>query len=60
VRPALPLIRPEELGDQAGVRRGLGCEYDGPAEAFMALELRPGTLRGASGTVQYHAAFASL
>lgn len=42
------------------MRRGLGCEYDGPAEAFMVLELRPGALPGASGTVQYHVAFASL
>jgi len=42
------------------VRSGLGCAYDVPAEAFMVLELRPGALRGASGRVQYHAAFASL
>ncbi|HUP36785.1 MAG TPA: hypothetical protein VNC82_15230 [Candidatus Limnocylindria bacterium] len=60
MRPALPLIRPEEPGDRAGVHRGLGCEYDGPAEAFMGLELRPGALRGASGTVQYQVTFASL
>ncbi|HEY7437740.1 MAG TPA: N-acetyltransferase [Methylomirabilota bacterium] len=43
-----------------GVRIGLGCEYDVPAEAFMVRELRPGALRGASGRVQYHAALASL
>jgi putative acetyltransferase len=48
------------FGFSAGVRFGLTCEYDVPAEAFMALELRPGVLRGVSGTVQYHAAFASL
>jgi putative acetyltransferase len=43
-----------------GVRSGLACAYDVPAEAFMVLELRPGALQGASGRVQYHAAFASL
>jgi putative acetyltransferase len=48
------------FGFAPGVRRGLGCEYDVPAEAFMVLELRPGALRGASGTVQYHVVFASL
>jgi putative acetyltransferase len=48
------------FGFEPSVHRGLGCEYDVPAEAFMVLELRPGALRGAAGTVQYHAAFASL
>jgi putative acetyltransferase len=48
------------FGFAPGVRSGLGCEYDVPAAAFMVLELRPGALRGATGTVQYHAAFASL
>jgi putative acetyltransferase len=48
------------FGFASGVRSGLACEYDVPAEAFMVLELRPGALRGATGTVQYHAAFASL
>jgi putative acetyltransferase len=43
-----------------GVRRGLGCEYDVPADAFMVLPLRADALRGAAGTVRYHAAFASL
>jgi len=36
---------------------GIGCEYDAPAEAFMALELQPGCLDGATGTVQFHPAF---
>jgi len=36
---------------------GLGCEYDVPRDAFMAMELRPGALRGASGTVRYHREF---
>jgi len=48
------------FGFAPGVLTGLGCEYDVPAQAFMALELRPGALRGVTGTVQYHAAFASL
>ena len=39
---------------------GLACEYDGPAEAFMATELVPGALQGAAGTVSYHPAFAGL
>jgi putative acetyltransferase len=36
---------------------GLGCEYDVPHDAFMVMELRPGALRGASGTVRYHREF---
>lgn len=36
---------------------GIACEYDVPAEVFMAMELRPGYLEGASGTIEYHAAF---
>ena len=38
-------------------RFGIGCEFDAPKEAFMALELWPGGLQGASGIVQYHSAF---
>jgi putative acetyltransferase len=41
-------------------RLGLACEYDVPAGVFMALELRPGALRGAPGMVRYHAAFAEV
>ena len=41
-------------------RFGLRCEYDVPADVFMALELTPGALRGVSGLVRYHAAFASI
>lgn len=37
--------------------RGIDCEYDVPAEAFMLLELEPGYLAGASGTIHYHRAF---
>jgi len=45
------------FGFTAAVNFGIGCEYDVPAEAFMALELRPGYLRGASGTVKYLTAY---
>ena len=41
-------------------RFGVTCEYDVPQEAFMAIELKPGALRQASGTVQYHAAFSNV
>ena len=39
---------------------GIGCGYDVPAEAFRALELRPGYLRDASGMVKYLAVFDNL
>lgn len=39
---------------------GLRCEYDVPAEVFMALELTHGALRSVSGLVRYHAAFAAV
>ena len=41
-------------------RFGLVSEYDVPDEAFMALELTPGALRGKSGTITYHPAFATV
>jgi putative acetyltransferase len=41
-------------------RFDVGCEYDVPDEVFMALELEPGILRGRSGTIHYHAAFANV
>jgi putative acetyltransferase len=46
------------FGFAPAVARGIGSEYDAPPEAFMALELRPGALAGASGTARYHPAFA--
>ncbi len=49
-----------KFGFSPGERFGLRCEYDAPAEAFMAIELRAGALRKASGTVKYHAAFSQL
>lgn len=48
------------FGFVPAARFGLGCEYDAPAEAFMALEIRSGHLAGVSGTVRYHAAFRDL
>ncbi len=48
------------FGFSPAARFGIGCEYDVPAEAFMAIELCPGALHGASGTVKYHTAFAGL
>jgi putative acetyltransferase len=45
------------FGFQAASSLGLASEYDVPADAFMALELRPGVLRGYSGTIRYHPAF---
>jgi hypothetical protein len=36
---------------------GIGCEYDVPEDVFMVLELQPGFLERASGTVKIHAVF---
>lgn len=41
-------------------RFGLRCEYDAPDEAFMALELVPGSLAGVSGLVRYRPEFAAV
>ena len=41
-------------------RFGIGCEYDVPEDAFMVVELEPGFLRGAPGTIRYHAVFRNL
>jgi putative acetyltransferase len=38
-------------------RFGLDCEYPVPDEVFMALELTPGALAGAHGTVRYRPEF---
>ena len=48
------------FGFLPAMRFGLMCQYDVPAEAFMAMELVPGALRGATGTVSYHPAFAGI
>ncbi len=39
---------------------GIDCEYEVPAEVFMAMELQPEALRGKTGTVKYHAAFSNV
>jgi len=48
------------FGFAPAVNFAIGCGYDVSAEAFMALELRPGYLRDVSGTVKYLAAFDNL
>lgn len=40
--------------------KGIQSTYDVPAEAFMVLELQPGTLDDSSGVVHYHEAFDNL
>jgi putative acetyltransferase len=39
---------------------GLGCEYDVPDDVFMVLELEQDALKGKTGTIRYHPAFASV
>jgi putative acetyltransferase len=41
-------------------RFGLTSEYNVPDDVFMALELEEGSLRGTSGTIRYHHAFANV
>ena len=36
------------------------CVYDAPPEAFLLIELLPGYLQNASGTIAYHPAFAMV
>ena len=48
------------FGFAPAVNFAISCGYDVPAEAFMALELRPGYLRDASGMVKYLAVFDNL
>lgn len=45
------------FGFTPSTRFGVRSEYDVPEEVFMVLELQPGYLLGASGTVEYHTAF---
>ena len=35
---------------------GIGCEFDVADEAFMVVELVPGSLKGRTGTVRFHEA----
>jgi putative acetyltransferase len=45
------------FGFVPGAWFGLSSEYDVPDDVFMARELRPGYLGGATGTIRYHPAF---
>ena len=45
------------FGFLPSVRFGIGCEYNVPEDVFMVMELQPGYLRNATGTIKYHAAF---
>lgn len=48
------------FGFSPSARFGIKCEYEVPEDVFMVFELLPGYLRGASGTIKYHAAFSNL
>ena len=48
------------FGFAPAARFGIACEYEAPVEAFMLLELHPGVMQGVTGTVRYHAAFATV
>lgn len=48
------------FGFRPAADNDLRCEYDVPAEYFMALELRPGGLHDCRGLVRYHPAFAAV
>jgi len=41
-------------------RFGIASEYDVPDDVFLIVELQPGCLASASGTIRYHAAFGSV
>ncbi len=60
---AVVLGHPEyypRFGFSPAVRYGIRSEYDVPDEVFMAMELVPGALRDATGTIKYHPAFNSV
>lgn len=42
------------FGFAPSVRYGIDSEYDVPQDVFMLMELIPGALQGASGTIRYH------
>ena len=48
------------FGFLPAARFGVGCEYDVSQEVFMLVELLPGYLRGASGTIKYNDAFSNV
>ena len=48
------------FGFLPSTRFNIRSEYDVPEEAFMVVELEPGTLLGASGRIKYHPAFSHV
>jgi putative acetyltransferase len=48
------------FGFAPSTRFGISCEYDVPEDVFMVIELQPGALKGASGTIKYHPAFSNV
>ena len=48
------------FGFRPAARFGIACQFEVPAEAFMALELKPGYLADVTGTVEYHRAFSEV
>lgn len=48
------------FGFRPAAEFGIGCQYDVPPEAFMALPLAPGYLDGRPGTIIYSAPFQQL
>jgi putative acetyltransferase len=48
------------FGFSPSTRFGIGCEYEVPEDVFMVMELQPGYLHSATGTIKYHAAFSNV
>ena len=48
------------FGFRPAAEFGLGCEYDAPPEAFMAVALPGRSLDGVHGLVRYHQAFGQV
>jgi putative acetyltransferase len=48
------------FGFVPSTRFGIDCEYDVPADVFMAIELQSGSLQDATGTIKYHPAFRNV
>jgi putative acetyltransferase len=48
------------FGFRRGSALGIDCEFEVPDEAFMAVELTDGALRGRGGTISYHEAFRNI
>lgn len=48
------------FGFVPAARFGLRSEYDVPDDVFMVVELVTGALKGKTGTIRYHPAFASV